>query len=192
MVRWLLSRLRSLRGSGAHRFDLYAPAERQIFHYWNGVEIVKADPVELLRKMAGISAELAVNWKLALSPSGAAPRAYADMLVQIRDLFGVKPLAEGGLTETETIGLMDAFLEYVEQVKKNSGSTETSWILPVTPPSPAEDPPTPSSSDSGSTESEASSTPPTPPPSESESASPLPIPTWNSLMGSQTAPKKPS
>lgn len=137
-------------------YDLYAPKERQIYRYWNGQSVILADPMLIWKRLTAVGPELSVHLKVAMSPMPDADKEHEHAARKIRGIFDLKPLAEGGLTEAEALELLDHFLAYCEQVKKNSKSVMTPspspaiWqgsTFPATPPSP----PTSSTSDSGST-----------------------------------------
>lgn len=175
------------RSDNLDRFGLYHPREREIYEYFDGDKIVKADPMVLYKRVMAKGPEIAIDMSVARSPLKAAGKAHDDLIRKIRDIFNVKPLDVGGLTEQETMDLFDDFLIYVDAVKKNTTPPPTSQegTLPPTSPSTAPsgdgssalDPPSPSSSDSGSA-SNGSSTD-TPPPSPTEQ----PLPSVQSVQG---------
>lgn len=168
---WLLSWLPRRPAHEEERFDLYKPHERLIYSYWDGSKTVHADPMILWRKVMAIGPELSVDIKVANSPMKDAANAHQKMLQKIRDLFGVKPFEEGGLTETESIALFDHFMVYCNVQKKTgreppTSPGETSPSTPSPPPpsgggSSSASPPTGSSSGSGSTGTESSTSGPT-------------------------------
>jgi hypothetical protein len=136
------------------KLDVYKPTERLLYSYFDGTKMVKADPLVLYKKMMDIGPELSINIKISSSPMKEAGKAYADMVEQIRGIFGIKILEEGGLTELETAALLDHFLVYCDTVKKNSRfSPISSTSSEAAPVSSVDDQPTPSFSDSGSTAS---------------------------------------
>ncbi len=156
--------------------NLYKPKQRHIYSYWDGTNLIKADPIVLWKKVMGIWPELSIDMRVANSPSRDALQAHEAMIRKIRELFTLKSLEEGGLSELEAIGLLDHFLLFCNITKKNSSPSATTQTgtSPVTPepttpsgeksstPSPA----TPNTSDSGSTVKESTSVEPTPSHSE--------------------------
>ena len=102
-----------------------------------------------------------------------AGNAHAKMLEQIRSIFQVEPLAAGGLTEYETVGLLDHFLLYCAELKKNLRSFATLSESPAAVSANSSDanPPTEKPSESGSTASAHSTGEQPLSPSEPESPS---------------------
>jgi hypothetical protein len=180
--RWVAG-VKRLFASGEERYDTYRPREQLIYHYWNGAEMVKADPIRIYKKMSEVGTELSANIRISSSPSKGAPAAYDAMVRQIRTVFGLKPFDEGGLSDLDSCGLLDHFLIYCSMLKKNSSPSPTSSTsteaskTSSAPPAP----PTSSSSDSGSTASgpstEGPASSPTEPPSPTEPSSPETITT---------------
>ncbi len=171
---WLLSWFH--RGSA----DLYHADERLIFKFFNGVKWVHGDPLVLYRRLMDVAPVLSVDIKVAQSESNAAAIAHANVLKMTREIFGVEPPSgpidcRGTLSETQLQILLDEFLMYTDDVKKNSRPNMicAEVPLPTGKSSPAGSQPTPSSSDSGSTVAEASISSPMPSPSEQVSLSGL-------------------
>lgn len=160
---------RRLFGLGEFRTDVYHPRDRMIYCYFDGQQEVAADPLLLYRSMMDVGPELSINIKVANSPMKDAGAAHVKMLEQIRGIFGVRPYEQGkgGLTEHETVSLLDHFLLYCSSIKKNMKPSVTSSVSPAaaSADSPAAPPPTPSISDSGSIAAGLSTAPPPPPPS---------------------------
>ena len=131
----------------------YKPAERVIYRYWDGKETVAADPMVLFKGIMAAGADLFIDLKVAMSPSKDASKALDNSVRKVRGIFKVKPFEEGGLTEAETMALLDHFLAYVDGLKKNSRTYPTSSMATSVPSGPSADggQPTPNSSDSGST-----------------------------------------
>lgn len=133
-------------------YDLYHPKQRQIYQFFNGQQITAIDPMILYKRIMEVGPELDIDIKVANSASKDASKAYETMLEKIRKIFGVAKLDEGGLTEEETIALMDHFFAYIDQVKKNLRFSETSSDLSEASGRYSEDHPvTSNSSASGST-----------------------------------------
>ena len=175
------------RSSSEDRFGLYHPREREIYEYFDGDKLVKADPMVIYKRIMARGQEISVDITVARSPMKGADKAHDSLIKKIREVFNVKPLSEGGLTEQETMDLFDDFLVYVDAIKKNTTpppdlpeETSPSTSSPTAPfggESSAPAPDTKSSSDSGSTSSETSSAPPpqspTGPPSPSGPSVPV-------------------
>jgi hypothetical protein len=138
------------------RYDVYLPNERLIYQYFDGTKMVVGDPHELYRKVGSKGAELSSNMMAARVPqSKFAEKAHKQLVEDIRNIFGIKTLAEGGLSELETTELLDHFLMFCDIIKKNSNpsTTDQEETSPSTvPPSnEAENPTTSSTWDFGST-----------------------------------------
>lgn len=154
-------------------YDVYHPRERMIYTYFDGKKEVKVDPLILYKKVLQNRAEISINSSVANSASKDNQKAQEDLLQNIRDIFNLKPLAEGGLTEIETLGVLDHFLIYTETIKKNSSLLQTSstYTAASTPTSEGDAQPTSNSSDSGSIASAPATA--SPPMSPTASVSPL-------------------
>lgn len=144
--------------------NLFNPEHRNIYRYWDGREVRQRDPMDLYRRLCARGGDIVSYAKLAVSPSKDAAFGHTKLVEHIREVFEVKPLSEGGLTEGESIDLWIHFLEYSESVKKKPKNSPTSpgGTSPGTPPSPGDPPATKSSSDTGSTGGEDSTGTPTP------------------------------
>ncbi len=140
------------------RYDVYKVHERMVYVYFDGQKEVHADPMVLYKKMMSLGPELSADMKGATSASKRAGEFHNGMIAKIRKIFDVLPLAEGGLSELETVELLDHFIVYCEWVKKNSRVSQTASV-----PSEASQtiseigvPPISPSSDSGSIASDPS------------------------------------
>lgn len=144
--------------------DVYRPTERVIYHYWDGGKTVSADPMTLYRKVMEVGPELSIDLTVANSPSKDSGEAHRKAVEKVRTVFGVKGLEEGGLTEAESLDLLDHFMAFCEALKKNSSRSPTSPAATsaTTASSSAAGSPTPSSSGSGSTANGPSTGPPGP------------------------------
>jgi len=161
MFRWLTKWI-----FGNQPQQIFHPKERMIYQYWDGQKVVAVDPLIIYRRFAEVQPQLVIDRKVATSLSKDAPKAWPAMIAKIHTIFEIKGMSEGGLTEAETIQLLDHFLIFCEDVKKNANPIP---ILPTTtsPPMPSfseEGPPTETGSDSGSTEKEPSIDEPMPSP----------------------------
>lgn len=155
------------------RDDYYTPAERNIYRYYNGQSEVAADPMVLYKRLSRVGKALAIDLKVANAPVKDATLAHERAMQSIREIFDLKPYAEGGLTETEALQLLDHFWFYCDSIKKKSstGPISVTGTSPTSPPSSEGSPLTRNSSDSGSTEGDRTTETPTPPPSAPESPS---------------------
>ncbi len=150
---------------------VYYPRDREIYSYFDGQSVRRADPVALYKKVMEKGPELSIDIKLSNSIHKDAGKGQENALVKIRDIFGLKSFEEGGLTEWEAAELLDNFLEYCETLKKNSSPSAMSSNSSEGSPTTSEAvPPTSSSSASGLTANGCSTAAPTP--SSLASASP--------------------
>ncbi len=99
--------------------EVYPPKDRLIFQYWDGQKTIIADPLVLYRKIGEKGPEIDTEIKLAQSPSKSAVQGHIGAVTKIREIFGVKPVEEGGLTEIESINLLESFVSWCHDVKKN-------------------------------------------------------------------------
>lgn len=148
----------------ADPLDIYKPRERRIYYYFDGAKQVAADPMVLYKRLMSKEPDLSFDMKLATSESKDATKGHNNAVAKLRDVFSVKPLEEGGLTELEAIDLFDHFMEWSGMVKKNSSPSATSptATLGSTGSSLEGSPPSPNSLGSGSTASEPSTEEPVP------------------------------
>ncbi len=165
---WIIQKVKSWLGlktiDEARQYNLFDLGDRQIYHYHNGKEEIHADPMILYKAMMKVGPELSIDMKVATSASKDAEKAHDSLIKKIRGIFSLKSLEEGGLTENESIDLLDHFLIYTEVLKKNSSPLVTSPMVTSHPSSPssAEKPTTLSSSECGSTDKEPSTAGPMP------------------------------
>lgn len=167
----MLAWLRSL-FIGKGSYDLYKPTERRIYNFFNGKGTVRADPVHLWKRMMEKGPEIDINRRVATSKSKDAVKAHGELINNIHWLFSTEPLSAGGLTDEEAVQLLDHFLNYCEESKKNSKLSATSspnWEDSEA--SSAGDQPTTNSSASGPTDNGSPTVPP--PLSPKESVSPM-------------------
>lgn len=146
-------------------FSIYHPKERLIYKYWNGKELIAADPMTLYKKVMDVSAELAIHFSVAKSQSKDAKDAHENLIETVRKVFGVRSLEETpeGLGQTESISLLNHFLAYCNRLKKNSRTFATTSKLSEDSQLTSENAqPTSNISDSGSTENVPSSEKPLP------------------------------
>lgn len=161
--------------------EVYRPKERMIYAYFDGEKEVKADPLALFKKVAAVGPELSVSLKVSRSLSKDAAKASDEADASIRQLFGVKPFGEGGLTEVECLQLLDHFMAYCDDLKKKGSPSPTSSTPTGASPSTSDGAPTTqTSSPSGSTNGAPSTGAPTPSPTGAGSASGSSTPAWSS------------
>lgn len=161
MFLWLFNNKRKI--------DIYYPKERLIYSYFNGEQTIKEDPMILWKKLMDHGPSLSIDIKVSKSPSKDAVKAHTNLVKTIREVFNVKSLCDNGLTEVETTDLLDHFMEYCDQLKKNSSQLQTqSTPLVGSNNTSKEDPPTQASLDFGSTENEFNTDVPEPLLSEQE------------------------
>lgn len=167
MLNWFLSWFRP-----RDSFEVYAPKERLIYEYFDGRKQVKADPMVLWKRVMDRAAGIDADRKALDFPTSKFYRpSYDNLIKQIREIFQVKGLEEGGLTEPECIDLVDHFTTFVGRIKKKSnrpaisppntlgqGDSSSVPAVPTTEPS----------LDSGSAVVESSTVEPNPLPSEPE------------------------
>ena len=120
MLAWLKSWFRS-----QDPFDAYQPGERLIYKYFDGTKMVRADPLVLYKWYAFHGPELLVDLKVSGSPSKDANSAHTSAVAKIREMFEVKTLKEGGLSDFEVMDLLDHFLYYCDHIKKKSNRLRT-------------------------------------------------------------------
>lgn len=170
MIAWL----RSLFGKKEvpAPFDLYKPNERTIYSYWNGKEVVQADPMVLYKRMSDVGPDLEIDLKVASAPMKDASAAQDKAIAKVQKIFEVVPLADGGLTQEEMLKLLFSFCDYIAEVKKKPNYL-TAWpnSAAAYAASWAGSPTTPNSLDSGCSENGTSTDVPMPSPLESASPS---------------------
>ena len=177
-----------------NRGDLYRPGERLIYSYFNGQKIVRADPLRLYKRVMEYGPELSINLKVAKSPMKDADKCHTDAVKRCREIFDVKPVEDGGLTELETIDLLDHFLLYTQALKKNTKNSptdvESPSLLASEQPTDASQP-TANLPDSGSTASASSTAPPEPSPTVPPSPLAASTPAWNTTAPTATEKETP-
>lgn len=156
-LRWLLSFVES--------DPIFSEKDRLIYRYRvSANEHVSADPMTLYKKVMTKWGSIATDVTVATSPSKDNIKQSDSLLATIREIFGVKPYEEGGLTEIETADLLDHFLSWTSSLKKSTKTTMTPRTAPLRnsvpfmggPPATANTPP------SGSSATAESTAPPVP------------------------------
>ena len=114
--------------------SLFKPkrAKRDIFHYWDGAAERGIDPMTALRALTSHPTFIPVRHLKELSDPDTkiSDEASAICVKAARDVFHVDPWAEGptqdfGLTEMETMQLLERFMLYIEELKKNANGPQT-------------------------------------------------------------------
>jgi hypothetical protein len=124
--------------------------------------------MQLYKRWMEVAPALSINMKVADSPLKEAPKAHGEMMAQIRGIFGLKPLdgvdSNGTLTDGRAQELFVDFMEFCDDVKKNSRKSPTTSNPSEGVSSPTSDavPPTANTSDSGSTAAACSTASPEP------------------------------
>jgi hypothetical protein len=152
MFSWLASWFR--KPADEEQYDLFRPKQRLIYRYFDGSKEVMVDPMILYKKVMEHGPVLSIDMKLSVSQHSDNRLGHTNLVKRIREIFAVKPLEEGGLSELETVQLLDHFLGFTERIKKNSSPSQTYSLNPEQSP-PLNGHPMSVSSDSGSTEKES-------------------------------------
>ena len=106
------------------------PRKREIYRYHDGQRTRGADPIEVLRKM-GNHEKFVFEKHVAecASPEPAISEPAAEIsIAATRDIFGIKPWSdetESGLTELETLAVLNGFCEFIDGLKKNGNGQPT-------------------------------------------------------------------
>lgn len=131
MLNWLKS-LFSKKGTNTKgAYDVYYPTDRLVYSYWNGSELIKVDPLTLYKRFIKRGPEIDKLRSKALEQTEEGVKAHSDLLVILRELFNLKPMEEGGLSEIETLEAFDHFFTYCASFRP----------APVTPPKPKQEVP---------------------------------------------------
>lgn len=160
---WLRKRLASWLFPDEEVVDTFSVKERHIYHYFDGQKVVHADPMILWKKVMANGNEINADIAASRMPQSKFARpAWENLITRLREIFAVKSLEEGGLTEQETVNLFDHFMLYCHGAKKkpNEPPTTPGETSPPTPspagPSGGPPPTTTSGSVSSRTETESS------------------------------------
>jgi hypothetical protein len=111
----------------SEQFDVYEPGERKIYRYFDGKEVVRADPTVVWRNLMEVKGDLAAHYSVAFSglDNKGKPDAIAAIARLSRKIFSLKEFGDGGLTEMECVHLVNHFWAYCDRVKKNSRGSPT-------------------------------------------------------------------
>ncbi len=180
MLRNLFNWIKSLFSSAPkaeENYSLYKPSERLIYQYFDGKQIVHADPITLYKRLADVGTDLSMDIIESESPMKGAAEAREKVLTKIKWIFSVKSYEDGGLTFVELYGLFEHFMLYTQQIKKNLKRSPTqSAAQEDSTSSRVGNPPSTNSSVSGSTGKEVSTEQQTQSTSEQASHSESPLP----------------
>ena len=177
-LKWLFSFFKRGSGKGLS-FDTYTPEDRSIYSYNDGEKLVRIDPMVQYKKIMDVGPSLSIDLKVSTSTlmkNEDKGKAHQSLLQHVRDIFNLKPFRQTGdgktvgLTEIETVEVLDHFLSYCHELKKkvktNVTSSNNSGVSPpyMAPTSPLMS----NGSESGSTGNVSSTAEPTPSTSEPE------------------------
>lgn len=106
----------------------FANRNRQIFSYWDGRRVRKADPLVVYRKLDN---DPEFDWEthpemIDSGEDGLADNAMEITANAVKRAFNVEPFdGAKGLTENECIGLLVQFVDYLTALKKNGNTSQT-------------------------------------------------------------------
>ena len=128
---------------------------RKIYTFFDGERDRRVDPMIVYKRISTVAPSLSIDIKVSQSASKDAIKAHDTVVAKIQEIFGVRPLDDtGGLTQGEMLDLLNDFMEWCSQVKKNSRTEQIS-----SPPTEEVSPPrslaTEPGSDCGSTVNES-------------------------------------
>lgn len=163
MLKKLWRRL-TWRRTDEDRYDLFHPKDKAVYLYHDGNRVVVADPMELYDEVSRVWQDLSMEVTLARSIHSKASEGRKNAAVEIRRIFKIKPVTEGGLGDIRVFDLLDHFLTYTGFLKKNSRGSATlqGATSAGSEPSSAVSPPTQNSSECVSTEDAPKTGPPSP------------------------------
>ena len=86
------------------------------YSYWNGQRMVSEESTVLCERIKPEFLAYQIDDRVSKAKwVEDAPKAHQSILRRIRKIFNVSPFDEGGLTEMETLGLMNHFLTAVKE-----------------------------------------------------------------------------
>ncbi len=98
---------------------------RYVFKFWNGHRTVLADPMVIWRTLQSNEDFREDDFKL-MKVEALREKIIGKVAGITREVFELKPLHEGGLTELECLDLLKAFMMYSGFQKKSGDKTQTS------------------------------------------------------------------
>lgn len=169
----------------------YKPRERLIYRYFNGSEVVAADPFPLqmgLLEKEGLDQDLKImsSQSIPLTGENGTLGTVVEIVNHVRKVFQVEPYKnangkESGLTDKECLELLGHFFGWLMTQKKSMPDSPTSWPTMASAPSVDAASATPNTSASSATvpEPSAAAEPPSPSVSALPSEEVSPTPTGN-------------
>ncbi len=141
---------------------IYSRREQLTYQYFDGEKDVVVDPMTLWKPLSEIWPDLITDMKLANSQHSKAQMGWDAQVAKVRKVFSLKPFAEGGLTETGSMGVLYDFWWWCEELKKNYPPTPISAeaTSPTSASTSAASPPTQNGSDFSSSGKENSTAEP--------------------------------
>ncbi len=105
-------------------------SKRQIFHYHDGQRKRAADPIVVIRAMCSHpTLDLETHLQQFNSDDDKLRNEAGGVLVKAtREIFDVKGFTDShrsGLTERETLDVLDSFIAYIDTLKKNGSGQPT-------------------------------------------------------------------
>ena len=149
LFRWLISWFRKTQPlellENGERLDVYRPSKRLVFSYFDGTNMVRADPMTLYRKLVLQGVDIKTNLKAfhEAQTETDALTAHAGLVSQVNQAFNLKPYEEGGLTSVETLACWDKFLHFVGFTNQSAPTSLAQPKPPEKQPPPAEPEPVP-------------------------------------------------
>lgn len=98
---------------------------RMIFKYWDGKRTRLADPMVIYRELMANDEFQMDDLKL-ITVKDLFPKIVGRLAKVARDVFKLKTVEEGGLTDMEAVQNLRAFIEYSGFQKKSTESPQTS------------------------------------------------------------------
>lgn len=126
------------------RWDYYKPIDRYVYKYHDGEKEVTADPMVLYKKVMAkwpIIGKFLAEYK-AVTDAETLAR-HDQLIAAIRELFGIKKLEEGGLSEQETLDLFNHFRIYANIISPEQPAPLPEPVKPAQEPAKPPEVPTP-------------------------------------------------
>lgn len=108
----------------------FGKRKREIFKYHDGLRTRFADPIVIMRSMSmHPKLDLEEHLKQFASEQTELRNEAAVILTEAtRDIFGITPFSDRllkGLTELETLDVLNSFIDYLDTLKKNGNGPPT-------------------------------------------------------------------
>lgn len=97
-------------------YSVYRPERRLIYHYFDGQRVVPGDPLVIHRRLMKVWPSISQDLEV-LTEGGDSPEAgesHERIAETVRGVLNLKPVIEGGPTESELVGLLHHFLTYCQ------------------------------------------------------------------------------